>query len=142
MAHPWKDIKKKFEQAENGDMIPVDNIKEFDPDGLELSEPGAKLDLGKIKAGLLEDFSRALWAVAEVATFGCEVKGYAEGGWQHVGDGINRYKHAKWRHLLKRKWELLDDESKLDHLKHQAWNALAELELFLRKEEDEESKEV
>lgn len=106
--------------------------KEQDPTGLASSEPGAKLDAGKIRADLLLDFSRALNAVAEVSDFGA--RKYSPGGWQYVPDGINRYRAAQLRHMLAGR-EVHDKDSGLLHLAHEAWNALAVLELTIRKNE-------
>lgn len=103
---------------------------EADPTGRAPDEPGAKLDAGKPMGSLLEDFGLALLAVAEVSTFGANK--YSRGGWQSVPDGINRYKDAKWRHLLKSRLQEIDPETGLLHAAHEAWNALAVLELKLR----------
>jgi hypothetical protein len=90
-------------------------------------EPGAKLDAGKLKAGVIGDFSRALLTISAVGTFGAEK--YSRGGWLHVDGGIERYTDAMWRHLLA---SGTDDESGLDHFAHFAWNVLAVLELMER----------
>ena len=103
---------------------------EKDPNDLDQHAPGAKLDNGKIKAGLLADFGLALLSIAEVGTHGA-IK-YSRGGWQFVSNAIERYTDAKWRHLLKARYNSIDDDSKLLHLSHEAWNALASLELHLR----------
>ncbi len=103
--------------------------KEKDPLGKKPGEPGAKLDQGKPMAGLLQDFGRALLAVAEVGTFGA--KKYSRGGWQHVPDGVNRYTDAMLRHILVES-EKIDRDSGLPHAAQTAWNALARLELMLR----------
>jgi len=108
--------------------LPEDDT-ERDPTGKTPNEPGAKLDAGKPMAGLLEDFSLALMAVAEVATFGA--KKYSRCGWRQVEDGIHRYRDAGWRHRLKGRYEELDSDSGLLHKSHEAWNTLAELELIL-----------
>lgn len=122
-------------------MTPSTNKVEKDPSGLSANSPGAKLDDGKVKAGLLEDFSRALWEVAKVGTFGA-VK-YSRGGWQFVENGEERYKDAKWRHILKRNIEgQIDADSQCLHLAQEAWNALAQLELYLRKTEPTEIETV
>jgi len=107
--------------------------KETDPTGKAPHEAGAKLDAGKTAAGLLGLFSRALLAVAEVSTHGAAK--YSRGGWQHVDNGIERYDDAKWRHLLKGYYEENDPDSGLLHAAHEAWNALAKLELMLREKE-------
>lgn len=103
--------------------------KEIDPNDIDQHEPGAKLDEGKILAGVLGDFSKALKAVAEVGTFGA--KKYSRGGWKHVNNGIKRYTDALWRHLLDENIEENDKDSGLKHAAHLAWNSLARLELIL-----------
>lgn len=108
----------------------INNETETDPNGVDQHQPGAKLDAGKPLAGVLEDFSLALMAVAEIGTFGANK--YSRGGWQSVPNGIERYKDATWRHLLKERNALLDDDSGLMHAAHMAWNVLARLELILR----------
>lgn len=109
---------------------------EKDPNGLDPHQPGAKLDDGKIMAGLLADFSLALLAVAEVGTFGA--KKYTRGGWQSVPNGVMRYGDALWRHLLAERHEAFAEDSGLKHAAHAAWNALARLELILRAEKQEQ----
>lgn len=94
--------------------------------------PGAKLDDGKIRAGLMvRDFAHALEAVAEVSTFGAAK--YSPSGWLHVPDGHARYTDALYRHLLAQaRGDDRDFDSGLRHAAHAAWNALALLELELR----------
>ena len=106
---------------------------ETDPNGLQKNEPGAKLDAGKPKsAQVLGMFSSALTEVARVGTFGANK--YSMGGWQLVDDGENRYDDAGMRHFLRRKLgEEFDPDSGLLHLSHEAWNALAKLELYMRR---------
>lgn len=106
------------------------NKKEIDPCGLDQHDPGAKLDSGKIMAGILQQWPLALTAVLEVATFGANK--YSRGGWQHVENGVERYTDAMFRHLLKEPIELFDKDSGLSHDAHAAWNALSRLELRLR----------
>ena len=106
---------------------------EEDPNGIKPHDPGAKLDSGKIKAGVLLDFGRALMAVGEVGTHG--VNKYSRGGSQHVPNGIERYTDALLRHLLSECSEELDRDSNLLHASHAAWNALSRLELLLRDKE-------
>lgn len=111
-------------------------MTEKDPLGLSQHAPGAKLDAGKVRAALvLDGFSRALWAVSEVGTFGANK--YTDNGWMSVGNGLSRYADAAARHKLKRAaGEENDPDSNLKHLAHEAWNVLAQLELLLRKEQD------
>lgn len=111
------------------------NKQESDPYGKDPHEPGAKMDAGKVQAGLLLDFSRALWAVAEVGTYGANK--YTRRGWQFVPNAEERYEDALMRHLLKLRNEPVDAESGLDVLAQVAWNALAVLELKLQREAGE-----
>jgi len=112
---------------------------EYDPNGIIPGQPGAKLDAGKQRAGLvLGDFSRALSAVCDVGTFGATK--YSDRGWMAVPNGISRYFDAGCRHFLKRcRGEECDQDSGLLHLAHEAWNKLAELELRLKERENVES---
>lgn len=97
-----------------------------------------KYDEGKAMVGLMKkDFSKALAYVSTVTTYG--VKKYnAPGSWRLVPDALKRYEDALGRHDLLMCTEDYDDESKLLHAGHRAWNALATLELIL-KEIDEKS---
>lgn len=111
---------------------------EYDPNGLRPSDPGAKLDAGKVMAGVLADFPRALKEVAAVGTFGA--KKYSRGGWQSVPNGVERYTDAFWRHLLEEGIDPVDTDSGLLHAAHVAWNALARLELMIRELEQESTR--
>lgn len=108
------------------------SIGEFDPHGKRPHEPGAKMDQGKNRLGLvLGDFARALEQVGQVGTFGAAK--YSPGGWVEVPNGIDRYTDAMLRHWLAHKrGERFDPETKLMHLAHAAWNMLAVLDLTLR----------
>lgn len=108
---------------------------EVDPLGKDQHEKGAKLDAGKIRAGLvLGDFSRALRAVSEIGTFGANK--YTEHGWLSVPNGFERYSDAMLRHWLDEcSGEAYAADSGLLHAAHLAWNALARLELLLRTKE-------
>ena len=107
-------------------------MAEKDPNGLDPHAPGAKLDAGKPDLSLLLPFGRALEAVGRVATFGA--RKYTRNGWECVQDGQNRYTAALLRHLLAEGRESVDPESGLPHAAQAAWNALARLELMLRKQ--------
>ena len=113
-------------------------MNEHDPTGRDAHAPGAKLDAGKVRPALIiESMPRALWAVAEVGTFGANK--YSENGWIGVPRGQERYADAGYRHILKRAMgEVIDPDSEKLHLAHEAWNALAKLELFLRAQEGRE----
>ena len=117
------------------DMFYDEGQEEQDPNGKDQHESGAKMDKGKVKAGILGDFSLALMEVAKVCTYGANK--YTRHGWEEVPNGIERYCDAKWRHKLACKQNKFDDESGLLHLAQEAWNTLAELELTLRGEPGE-----
>ena len=104
---------------------------EKDPLGKQASDPGAKLDDGKLMADVLLEFSRSLRAVAEVGTYG--IKKYSRGGWYQVPDGYQRYTGAMMRHILDAQEKDYDEDSGLLHDAQIAWNALARLDMRLRK---------
>jgi len=112
-------------------------MNEIDPKGLAAHTPGAKLDAGKNRIGLvLFGFSRAVQAVAEIGTHGANK--YSDDGWMHVSNGIARYTDALFRHLMSEAdGELRDPNSNLFHAAHAAWNALARLELIIRSQQAE-----
>lgn len=136
IGHVFPGLPKVLSPVEALDALSIRKpAGETDPTGRSQHEPGAKVDAGKILAAeILGQFPRALAGVAEVGTFGA--KKYTMGGWLEVPNGIVRYANAKVRHWLARmRGEKFDADSKLLHLKHEAWNVLAELELTLREEE-------
>lgn len=104
---------------------------ETDPSGISLSTPGAKADAGKLRPSLvLGGFAKALEAVVLVGTKGAAK--YTDNGWKEVPNGFARYSDAQGRHELKRnKGETHDADSGDLHLAHEAWNALAKLQLYL-----------
>ncbi len=105
---------------------------EKDPNGLNPHQPGAKLDAGKPRPGLvLGGFASALQAVTEVGTYGA--RKYTDNGWKDVPNGIDRYTDAMHRHLLaEAAGELRDRDTGILHAAHAAWNALARLDLLIR----------
>lgn len=123
--------------AETFDSVTCDGHAhaERDPHGTPAHAPGAKLDAGKPRVGLvLADFARALTEVARVGTFGAQK--YTDHGWLSVPGGQQRYTDAMLRHwLAEGRGELLDQQTGLHHAAHLAWNALARLELALRAQE-------
>lgn len=124
MAITEAEIRRDFD-----DDIPAD------PTGKHQHEPGAKLDHGKPRIGLvINGFARALGEVGRVGTFGAQK--YTDNGWIQVENGIERYTDAMYRHLLaEARGEEIDRETYIRHAAHAAWNALARLDLMLRMEE-------
>ncbi len=107
--------------------------REVDPFGKSAKESGSKLDAGKspVRRGLLEYFPRACEAIADISLFGASK--YAWKGWETVPDGENRYGDAGVRHIIKAAIEgPIDKDSGKLHAGHEAWNAMARLELILK----------
>ena len=105
---------------------------ERDPHGKHQHETGAKLDAGKPRLGLvLCAFANALVEVGKVGTYGAQK--YTDNGWLDVPKGKARYTDALLRHVLAETNETHDPDTNLLHAAHAAWNALARLELVLRK---------
>ncbi|MEY8688401.1 MAG: dATP/dGTP diphosphohydrolase domain-containing protein [Leptothrix sp. (in: b-proteobacteria)] len=107
-------------------------MTEKDPSGLDPHTPGAKLDAGKQRPGLvLGAFAHALQAVTAVGTYGA--KKYSPNGWLHVDSGLERYTDAMLRHqLAELGGEKYDPDTGIAHAAHAAWNSLARLELMMR----------
>lgn len=112
---------------------------EADPNGIQPSIAGAKLDAGKVDVlrGAIQYFPNALTAVAHVSELGA-VK-YSWKGWQSVPDGIRRYGAALARHL-RFEADAVDSGpgglgDQVLHASQVAWNALARLELILAEKE-------
>ena len=88
-------------------------------------------------AGVIEDFRRALKEIAKLGSMNNKPFGkYERGSWMNVPNGEVRYKDAFWRHILEGP-EGIDPETKLPHDVAIAWNALARLDLRLRREESQ-----
>ncbi len=120
----------------NNNWVACALTKESDPNGKSLNEPGAKADAGKLRPTLvIRDMANALLAVTKIATDGA-IK-YTPGGWLLVPEALARYEDAHLRHMLKRfTGEQVDADSHSLHLAHEAWNALAKLELHIRNTKD------
>ena len=100
------------------------------------SDPGYKDDIGKPDLDLvLGAFAKALYEVGRVGTFGASK--YSRHGWKKVSDGKERYSSAMLRHyFMEESGEAFDEDSKLLHASHLAWNALSRLELLIREREE------
>lgn len=87
---------------------------------------GIKYDTGKPRyAETLVDFKDAFDEVCKVWTFGANK--YGKSNWKEVDDAETRYTNAMIRHLIAEDTNAYDNESKILHAAHVAWNALARL---------------
>ncbi len=131
----------KYNCVVHGDINPVlrsaadrdgEDQRETDRYGKCQHEPGAKLDAGKNRLGLmLMGFAAALEEVGKVGTYGASK--YSPNGWESVPDGVERYTDAMFQHLFAEKTEgPRDAATGFLHAAHAAWNALARLELMIR----------
>lgn len=119
-------------QSDDPHILETFGPLESDPTGRDQHSPGAKLDAGKPRVGLVVGgFAKALEEVAKVGTYGA--RKYTDNGWRTVPNGVCRYTDAMYRHLLyEAQGEQYDPETKLLHAAHAAWNALARLELLIK----------
>lgn len=100
---------------------------------------GIKYDTGKPRlAEMIQDFRAPLIEVAKVWAFGADK--YAKGNWAHVLGGRDRYTNAMLRHLVAEVDSTTDDESKMLHAAHVAWNALARLWFIIQEEKEQNIK--
>ena len=122
--------------SSSGSMDSSNTIYALTDDGT-----GKKYDSGKSMVGTLcRVFPRALLGIGTCIAFG--TKKYPNPkNWSLVEDGFNRYTDSLMRHLLKMfAGQEVDPETKLPHIFHVCWNALAIAEFYLmkHKEIDEE----
>lgn len=112
---------------------------------------GKKFDTGKapVFQGFMQYFPRAIRAVANVSAFGAKKYSvaYDDQNWRKVDNAVNRYRDARERHMLDEQIDgLYAPDSNLLHAAHNAWNAMAYLELLLTagtsETKPEESKEI
>lgn len=104
-----------------------------------MTEVGRKFDTGKspVRKGVLEYFPRAILTIGLVSGFGAEK--YDWNNWEHLEDAVERYGDAEIRHICEAAISGdTDADSGLAHAAHEAWNALAVLELKLREKEVKE----
>ena len=97
---------------------------------------------GKVLVHLVDQgFPTALYEVAKVMTWAAENKGYKPHDWKRLPDAENVLEGAASRHRMMHNMQrqnagyaseyCVDEESKLLHKAHEAFNVLAELELML-----------
>lgn len=99
-----------------------------------MSEEGIKYDDGKPRlAEMIIDFKEPLLELCKVWEFGANK--YSKSNWKQVDNGKDRYTNAMLRHLVQEDDCLVDDESKLLHASHIAFNSLARL-YFIIKDKD------
>lgn len=119
-----------------GEYMPIQDI---DPTGKSAQDSGAKLDAGKNRMGLvLGDFAEALAMVSKIGTVGANK--YSDHGWVNVPNGVERYTDAMLRHYFEEaSGKMLDSEltemanEDILHAGCVAWNALARLNLIIKK---------
>ena len=94
---------------------------------------GKKYDSGKSMVGTLcRVFPRALLGIGQCIRFG-QGKYPNPKNWSLVEDGLNRYTDSLMRHLLKMfAGQEIDPETKLPHIFHVCWNALAIAEFYIK----------
>ena len=87
---------------------------------------GIKYDSNKPRlAEMIIDFKEPLLQLCKVWEFGANK--YEKSNWKLIDNGKDRYTNAMLRHLVQEEDFLFDDESKLLHASHIAFNALARL---------------
>lgn len=127
-------IKEVCETSTDG----IDECKKEPVYDLTDDGKGKKYDSGKSMVGTLcRVFPRALLGIGQCIAFG--TKKYPKpDNWKLVDGAFTRYQDSMMRHYLKfLAGQDKDSETKLLHLKHMVWNALAILELYLMENEDE-----
>lgn len=113
-------------------VLDVESERKVKPYDLTDDGTGKKYDSGKPMVGTLcRVFPHALLAVGQCIEFGTH-KYPKPDNWKLVEEAFTRYQDSMMRHYLKHQaGEVMDSETKLPHLSHMAWNALAILELYL-----------
>ena len=116
-------------------MEALDNSKDTKWNG---TRDGVKDDEGKAQPykGFIKYFPRAILAISEVSVFGA--KKYSWGGFLELPKGNDRYEEAQFRHKLAQCIEgddSVDEESELLHMMHEAWCAMAKVEMYLKDKE-------
>ncbi|MCQ2574534.1 MAG: DUF5664 domain-containing protein [Alphaproteobacteria bacterium] len=96
---------------------------------------GIKYDNGKRRiAETIIDFKDSIEALTDVWTYGANK--YAKSNWKQLDNAIDRYTNAMLRHLLAEDTNRYDDETKLLHAAHIAFNALARLHFIIEEEKE------
>lgn len=99
---------------------------------------GKKFDEGKAPVTqFLRQFPLAIECLAKLSEYGHKQYGEAEDdaawdNWKKVPNALFRYEQARGRHLIEKNGEI--DESGFYHVAHDAWDALAVLQLKLERD--------
>ena len=100
-------------------------------------DEGMKYDSGKPRiAEMVVDFRVPLLELCKTWEFGTNK--YSKSNWKLVDNGKDRYTNAMIRHLIQEDEFPYDNESKLLHASHVAFNALARLYFILQEPKCEE----
>lgn len=92
---------------------------------------GIKYDKEKRRlAEMIVDFAPEIEELCKVWEFGANK--YSKSNWKLVENGYDRYSNALIRHLIAEDKDYYDDESKLLHAAHIAFNALARMHFILQ----------
>lgn len=92
-------------------------------------------------AGFVGRFPRAIFAVSEVSLFGTKKHNVPlmDMSYLCLPDGANEMREAKMRHVLNEAISgPIDVDFQLFHAAHEAWNAMARLEIMLKNQEEQE----
>ena len=101
---------------------------------------GIKYDNNKPRlAEMIVDFKEPLEALCTVWEFGANK--YGKSNWKDLENGFDRYSNALIRHLFAENNNWFDDESKLLHASHIAFNALARLYFVIKEMENQHNGE-
>lgn len=109
----------------------------------EHSEEGVKYDNGKPLAGdMIMIFPHALMGVAKCIEWGSHKYPQTD-NYIRLKNGYKRYMNGIMRHLLKMMLgQDYDDETKLPHIYHVCWNALAICEHWFKNRKEEEKEQL
>lgn len=118
-------------------------VKDETPDTEEHNEEGVKYDDGKPLAGdMIMIFPHALMGVAKCIEWGSHKYPQTD-NYIRLNNGYKRYMNGIMRHLLKMMLgQQYDDETKLPHIYHVCWNALAICEHWFKDQTEEEKEEL
>jgi len=111
-------------------------LLDLDRENLGIKYNEGKIPLDKV---LFTQFPKAIQAIAKCSMYGHEkYKEYDKDmlNFKRVEGGSQTYADAVLRHSINKSEK--DPESGLPHIYHKAWNALAELELWIEENENYE----